>query len=209
MRTLIASLALVLVALTAPAASAAEHDVVAFGDSITYGVGTTDPVQHAYPAVAGVPSVGNGGQCLVTVGCIYPDTLLDTFRSEVHSLPRKPRTVVAEIGVNDLGHPSDAQFKHAYRRLVALGRSMGVRVVLATIPPTNRHWPYHGVMHEQRLRINQWIRSRGTYVDYARALEGRGQMLRAAYDGGDGLHPNNAGARAMAVALTKWIGGAR
>jgi lysophospholipase L1-like esterase len=54
-----------------------------------------------------------------------------------------------------------------------------------------------------RQQINQWIRSSGEYdavVDFDAALRDpdRPSRLRAEFDSGDHIHPNDAGNRAMA-----------
>ncbi|WP_254185352.1 hypothetical protein [Nocardioides panacis] len=57
-------------------------------------------------------------------------------------------------------------------------------------------------MQDQRLRVNDWIRSEWptTHIDFARRLEGADHTLDPQYDSGDGIHPNAFGAMRMADA---------
>ena len=146
--------------------------------------------------------IGHTGQCLAKPGCYYPQTLLETFGPEVIQARRAPTEVVVEIGVNDLAHLTDAQYQAGYRKLVAMGAAHGIRVYIGTIPPTNTNWPWHAALQDQRLRINDWIRSEWptTHIDFARRLEGTDHTLEPQYDSGDGLHPNAFGALRMADA---------
>jgi lysophospholipase L1-like esterase len=177
----------------------------AVGDSITSGRGASDPATMSYPAQAGVAGLGLPGQCLVAPACNWRP-LVDTFPGELAQLQRTDGVdaVVVEIGINDLGHITDRQFRDAYTRLRTEGASRGVRVVLSTITPygeSNRSSP---ALEQQRERVNAWIRSQPEYVDYAAALEADHRM-RPEYDSGDGLHPGDAGCARMALALRAWI----
>ncbi|QWZ08043.1 hypothetical protein KRR39_22310 [Nocardioides panacis] len=80
-------------------------------------------------------AIGHPGQCLATPGCIYPQTLLETFGPEVLRARPAPSAVIVEIGVNDLAHLTDAQYRADYRKLVKRGAARGIRVYVATIPP--------------------------------------------------------------------------
>lgn len=57
--------------------------------------------------------------------------------------------------------------------------------------------------------MNTWIRTSGEYdavADFDAALAFGGDQLDPAYDSGDHLHPNDAGYRAMADAITlAWL----
>jgi lysophospholipase L1-like esterase len=57
-------------------------------------------------------------------------------------------------------------------------------------------------MQARWLRINTWIRKQPNHVDFAAALGG--DVLAAAYDSGDGLHPNDAGYAALAQVVDLW-----
>jgi lysophospholipase L1-like esterase len=176
----------------------------AVGDSITYGVGSSDPATRAYPVRAGVTGHGISGQCLVTTGC-HGRPLVETFPRDLGYLRQHDvHAVVVEIGINDLGHVTDQQYVDAYARLRADGAAQGVRVVLSTITPFGVTHPVPAGQEQQRERVNAWIRSRGAYVDYDAALS-NGRGLDPSYDSGDGMHPDDAGHARMAEALDSWI----
>jgi lysophospholipase L1-like esterase len=75
--------------------------------------------------------------------------------------------------------------------------------------------PFAGVIYpgyytergeQVRDAVNDWIRTSGEYdavADFDRALADPADpdRLNPAYDGGDGLHPNDAGMRAMAQTI--------
>jgi lysophospholipase L1-like esterase len=177
----------------------------AVGDSITYGVGSSDPATLAYPVQAGVTAHGIAGQCLVTSGCAG-QPLVVTFPKELTLLRRAGdvAAVVVETGINDLGHVTDQQYLDAYARLRSEGAAQGVRVVLSTITPFGETHPLPRSEERQRERINAWIRSERVYVDYDAALRS-GRRLDPRYDSGDGMHPGDAGHTRMAEALDSWI----
>ena len=177
----------------------------AVGDSITYGVGSSDPATRAYPVQAGVTGHGIVGQCLVTSGC-KGQPLVETFPRELSLLRQEGdvAAVVVEVGINDLGHVTDQQYLDAYARLRAEGAAQGVSVVLSTITPFGVTHPLPRNKEQQRQRINAWIRSQGAYVDYDAALRS-GRRLDPRYDCGDGMHPSDAGHARMAEALDSWI----
>ena len=198
---------IVLALLTPWAAHADDRETLYMvGDSITQGSGTTDPETKGYPALlrgAGsrIRVVAQGGRCLVYGGC--PGIpLVEKFQDRVLDRAVKPDHAVVAIGVNDLAHVTDAQLRRGFRLLVRSGRDAGVQVHIATITPTSlalamypREW-----VEPQRQRINRWIRRTwpNNHLDFAAALEGRGRAMRAVYDYGDGLHPNDKGAEALA-----------
>jgi lysophospholipase L1-like esterase len=96
-----------------------------------------------------------------------------------------------------------------YRTMIRAAHARGVRVIGATITPT-KGVIYPGYYTERgeavRDAVNHWIRTGCEYdavVDFDRALADPADpdRMRHEYDGGDGLHPNDAGMRAMAAAV--------
>ena len=72
--------------------------------------------------------------------------------------------------------------------------------------------PFHGYkLYSKELEcirneVNQWIRSSTDYdsiIDFDEIMRDQNnpQKLKAEYDSGDGLHPNDAGAKAMADSI--------
>ena len=198
----------IVLALLAPWAAHADDRETLYmvGDSITAGSGTTEPKKKGYPALLRRDGVrvrvfAKGSRCLLYVGC--PGVpLVEKFQARVLDHPSPPDQVVVAIGVNDLAHATDAQLRRAYRLIHRQARDAGVQVHIATITPTARTFAVYPRkwVEPQRRRMNRWIRRAwpNNHLDFAAALEGRGGAMRAAYDFGDGLHPNNKGAEALA-----------
>lgn len=210
MRRIMVALAAVLAATVAtPTADAAVHGpIYVIGDSITYGAGTTDPAHLSFPAEAArildhrVRIDGHPGRCLVASGCYYPVPLVETFRSEVlHAVPR-PSLVIVELGINDLTRVSSAQLEAAYAEVLREGRQAGVRVVLCTITPQAAGMT---ATVEQRHEVNAWLRAlpSGHVLEMTRPLGGTWMDPR--FDSGDGIHPDNAGARVMGRAMARYL----
>lgn len=142
------------------------------GDSITAGAGSWEPLRDGFVArwtdrVCGqdatcrdrIFTFGNSGGCLLVV-CNGKPALKDSFASEILAATPKPTTVVVEIGVNDLFNSSDAnEFADAYKTIMYSGIDAGVRVILATIPPTMTSWPWHNAHNAVRQGVNSWLRS--------------------------------------------------
>jgi lysophospholipase L1-like esterase len=79
----------------------------------------------------------------------------------------------------------------------------------ATILPfAGKIYPGYYTERGEQVRdaVNDWIRTSGEYdavvdLDHALADPADPDRLNPAYDGGDGLHPNDAGMHAMAAAV--------
>ena len=80
-------------------------------------------------------------------------------------------------------------------------------IIGATLTPMKGFAPYYSDEKEDiRNKVNSWIRTSGAYdsvVDLDKVLANPADpaALRPEYDSGDGLHPNNAGAQAIAAAI--------
>jgi lysophospholipase L1-like esterase len=197
-------------------APAADRVVYLAGDSITYGYGVLETRERdSYPARARdllcghrcgrVEVRGLGGRCLVFTECITQPTMVASFEELVLTADPLPSAVIVQAGLNDLNHITDRDYRRAYRQLRRMGHQAGVRVLIGTITPLGAHpapFPREWV-EPQRVRVNRWIRRaipRHDVVDFAKALEGPGRVLRPEFDSGDGLHPGALGALRMADA---------
>ncbi|MGW0802086.1 SGNH/GDSL hydrolase family protein [Nonomuraea sp. NPDC002799] len=200
--------------------------VVAFGDSITDGFGSTGDANGRYPdelaerlAATGrarpVLNAGIGGNLVLNDSAWYGDHSAARFRRDVLDQPGVGTVIVLE-GVNDIGFSesdtptykpapvvSAGELIAGYRRLIRQAHAKGVKVVGATLLPfkNSDHWGEHAAAVSDA--VNQWIRSSGEYdtvVDLDRGLAAPGDpdVLDPAYDSGDHLHPNDAGYTAMA-----------
>jgi len=95
-----------------------------------------------------------------------------------------------------------------YKKIIARAHKKGIRILRATMTPfknSQEYAPGYWTPQKERIReiVNAWIRGRGHFdgvFDFARAVADPHdpQIINPIYDGGDHLHPNDAGYLAMA-----------
>ena len=205
--------------------------IVALGDSITNGAFSTPGrnrrwTDHLAARLAGSPvpdygvaNAGLGGNRVLLDGQ-YPRTsitsisgrsALNRFAQDVLEQPGA-RTVVIFEGINDIMQPPQqataAQIIAGLSQLAVRSRAQGLRVVGATIAPWKGYPPYSPARDRVRLQVNEWIRAGGggtfdAVADFDQALRDPVDplRLRPEFDGGDHLHPNDAGTLAIANAV--------
>jgi lysophospholipase L1-like esterase len=202
----------------------ASGTVVAIGDSITEGRYTTvganrrwsDDLARRLNAASGgttrgVVNAGIGGNRLMTDTSIYGASLLHRFAHDALGQPGVNTVIVLE-GINDLGAnaglnggPVTAQdMENSYQTLINQAHAQGVRIYGATILPAG--WSQAVYAEQIREAVNQWIRTSGAFdavidMDAATRSSTNPLTLNTLYNSGDGLHPNDAGAQAMANAV--------
>lgn len=197
----------------------AEGTVVALGDSITDGNGSTPGSDARWPdqlagrlvATSGAPGLavanqGISGNRLLADGT--GTSALARLDRDVLAVPGV-RTVVVLEGINDIGSGSVSsadELVAGYRQIIARAHAADVCVVLGTLTPFEgaRYFTPEG--DALRAQANEWIRTSGeadAVVDFDAAVRDPGapQRLLPAYDPGDHLHLNDAGYRAMAAAV--------
>ncbi len=197
-----------------------EPVVAAFGDSLTDGSGTTPGAHQRYPdhlsRRLGLPvlNLGIGGNRLLRNG-FGPAGLL-RFQPDVLSVPGLTHVIIA-LGINDLGLPAmlgqpktgAEEMIAGFTTLARLAREAGVAPIGATLPPyAGTTFPgYHSEKGDRiREAVNDWIRRTPEYhacldIDAAVRDPERPSHFHADLHCGDGLHPNDEGARAMAHAI--------
>jgi lysophospholipase L1-like esterase len=204
--------------------------VVALGDSITAGVGSSlngdanwpDDLAKRLQALAGptlaVVDEGIGGNRILNPSPCCGVSAIDRFSTDVAD-QTGARDVILLEGVNDLGYSqkhtvttlphtdvSAAQVIAGDERIIAMAHAAGLRIFGATILPFQgaRYWTPAAEL--KRDAINHWILTSGAFdgvIDFSAIMADPTDPLRLnpAYDSGDHLHPNDAGYSAMAAAI--------
>lgn len=209
---------------------AATAAVVAFGDSLTDGNGSTPGADRRWPdflarrlAPHHVSVLNAGISGARVLDSLMGENALARFDRDVLGEPRV-KAVIVMMGINDIGWPGspfapDARPVSAdaliagYRQLTERAHARGVRILGATLPPFEgalRGTPLEGhySADKERVRqaVNAWIRDGGAFdgvVDFDALLRDPSHPTRLlpAYDSGDHLHPGDAGYEAMAQAI--------
>ncbi|MFH9616529.1 SGNH/GDSL hydrolase family protein [Streptomyces pratensis] len=195
--------------------------VVTFGDSITDTASTTGNANQRYPdhlarrlqdregRTLAVVNAGLGGNRLIAErdGEPYygPSGI---SRVERDALGQSGvRAVILQEGINDIGFSASAEDIIAgYRTFIAKVHARGVPVYGGTLLPFRGSFVWTPERQATWTTVNDWIRQSGAFdgvVDFASATASADDPLALdpAYDSGDGLHPNDAGTRAMADAV--------
>lgn len=204
--------------------------VVALGDSITDGNGSTPGTDRRWPdflarrlAPQGVAvlNAGISGNRLLRPG--MGESALARLERDALQHPGV-RAVIVLLGTNDIGWPggafapdealpSLASLTQGLRQLVERAHLRGVRVIGGTLMPFEdalKGTPLEGHFSPEkdalRQQLNEWIRHAGAFdavVDFDRLARdpSRPTRLRAAFDSGDHLHPGDDGYRAMADSI--------
>ncbi len=197
----------------------ARSAVVTFGDSITDGVSATKNADNRYPdqlaerLVASrkplaVLNAGIAGNRVLDDSDCCGDSALSRFRRDALDQPGV-RSVVVTQALNDIGFDPEvtsAELIQAHRKLIRAARDRGVRIIGGTVTPMKGSMLDSPRGEQIRGEVNRWIRTGGEYdavVDFAAVLADPADpaALRAEFDAGDRLHPNDAGLQAMADAI--------
>lgn len=207
----------------------ADGTVVAFGDSITDGLGADVDANHRWTDVlaerlhdaAGdgrdtprysVVNEGISGNRLLTGRTGRPaDNPSGLSRFERDVLDRTGvKVVVVLLGVNDILHSPELADRDGIltglRTLVDRAHDRGLRVVGGTILPFGGYGGHTEARETMRQQINEEIRSGRVFdavVDFDQALRDPydPRRMRSDYDSGDHLHPGDKGYARMGQVL--------
>ncbi|WP_433174212.1 SGNH/GDSL hydrolase family protein [Actinoallomurus sp. CA-150999] len=195
-------------------------DVVALGDSITDGSGSTSNANRRWPddlaaRLNALPPSRRFG--MLNAGIAGNRLLLDD--TGPNALSRLDEDVFSRSGVralivlegindikNDPPQTDPARIEDAYRRIVHRAHAHGIRVIGGTITPFGGHGGYTDELEAVRQAVNAFVRTSGLFdgvADFDAAVRDPADphQVLLAYDHGDHLHMNDAGYRAMADAV--------
>ncbi|WEK45218.1 MAG: SGNH/GDSL hydrolase family protein [Candidatus Andeanibacterium colombiense] len=201
--------------------------IVAFGDSITDGVGSTPGKNRRWPDILAdrlhaakmewaVANTAISGNRILSPG--MGEAALARFDEDVLSLPNVKYMIVFE-GVNDIGNRFGArggpqlpgldqpqitveQMIAGYLQLIERAHEKGIKVIGSPIGPYKgaSYWNEEG--EAARQKINDWILHGGAFdgivrLDTAFADPKDPRQMREGYHMGDHLHGNDAGLKAV------------
>jgi lysophospholipase L1-like esterase len=199
--------------------------VVALGDSITRGDGTTPDLDQRYPdhlqrrlLAAGVKgavvlNAGIGGNRLLRP--VIGPSMTGRFDRDVLGVAEATHVLIL-AGTNDIALPSMLGEKRptadevidGLRALADRAARRGVQPVLGTITPfggSSMDSFLADGNEDLRRTVNDAVTAQADWpvVDFATALADPDDpgRLASAFDSGDGVHPGDAGARALAAAV--------
>jgi lysophospholipase L1-like esterase len=207
------------------AAPPSDFAIVCFGDSITDGFTTTVDKDQAWPTLLanrlhadkGAPAIsvlneGISGNQVLRDGAGVSG--LARFDRDVLTHPGV-RWVILLEGINDInihgqivgpGAMSPEDLIAGYRQLIARAHMQRVRIAGATLTPDAGIWLAGPVGEATRQKVNEWIKTSGEFdavIDFDAATRNPANPthLKAEYDSGDHIHPNDIGNAAMANAI--------
>lgn len=202
---------------------AATPVLVAIGDSITEGAGSTPNADLGWPEQLAARLAGRGAAwSVVNMGVsggrllrdVAGPSALARFDRDVLGVPGVQAVLLLE-GINDIGRAAQPgyaaeavtadQLIWGYRQLIERARARGVRIYGATLLPFEGAGYYHETGEAVRQAVNAWIRTGGAFdgvVDFEAAMKdpARPGRIRDGLHNGDHLHPNDEGYRVMAQA---------
>jgi lysophospholipase L1-like esterase len=195
--------------------------IVAFGDSITRGDGTSIDGEQRYPdhlqtrlLTAGLPgaavlNAGLGGNRLLRPRVGPPMT--GRFARDVLGVAGATHVIIMG-GINDLGlpgllgepRPTASQLIDGLFALARHAAERGIQPVLGTTTPIVGRYAFLSAAGNEDIRqtVNQAVLTQHEWpaADFAAAVANPADPARiaAVFDSGDGVHPNDDGARALA-----------
>jgi lysophospholipase L1-like esterase len=200
--------------------------IAAFGDSITDGTRSTPDTNNRWPdhlvrrlppgfAVVNAGIAGNRVLSEAEAPALFGGNAginaLARFDRDVLSQPGVSHVVVME-GINDIGlaranaTPSAADLIAAHLQLIARAHEHGLKIYGATLTPYEGANYFTPEGEVKRKALNQWIRTSGAYdavIDFEAAVRDPAAptKIKAEFDSGDHLHPNDAGYKAMGESI--------
>lgn len=202
----------------------ARRVLVAVGDSITEGAGSTPGADWGWPEqFAQRLAADPAGRCWSVVNAgisgnrILHDgagpNLLARFDRDVLETPGVTDVVLLE-GINDIGWgdrpdnlASADEIIAAYRQLILRAHARGLKIYAGTLTPFEGAVYYSDSGEAKRRAVNDWIRHSGAFdgvIEFEPAVSDPAHPTRylAVAEHGDHLHPSDEGYRRMAGAVS-------
>jgi len=203
--------------------------VVAVGDSVTVGFGSTPDLNRRWPNLLAErfqshPYTSHLG--VLNAGVIGNRILHDFVGTG--ALARFDRDVLVQPGVGFVivlegnadiliprltSNPSEVvtveEIIQGHRQMIERAHALGLKIFGCTLNPVEGY-PFPGFwtpdLEQKRQSVNRWIRTSRAYdgvIDFDRLLRDPAHQSRLlpAYDSGDHVHPNDQGYQAMADAV--------
>jgi len=207
-------------------ASRRARAIVALGDSVTDGFGSTPNMNQRFPNLlaARLQSRPDTSAIAVLNAGSPGNRILHDFVG-TGALARLDRDVLVQTGAEYLivlqgnadivippltGNPAEAvsveQIVQGHRQIIDRAHALGLKAYGGTLNPVEGY-PFPGFwtadMEAKRQAVNHWIRTSGVYdavIDFDRVLRDPSHPSRLLpdYDSGDHVHPNDVGYQAMA-----------
>jgi len=197
-------------------ASHASGTIVAFGDSITQGLRSTNDTNRRWPDVLarrimaadagnekGVANVGISGNRVWVGGTSTNPSAM--ARVDRDALVQTGAThIIMLLGINDISGGATAdQVIAALQQIADRAHSIGLKIIGGTMTPFGNATDAREVI---RVTVNDWIRTTNEFdgvVDFDAALRdpANPRRMQAIYDSGDTLHPNDLGYEVMGNAV--------
>jgi lysophospholipase L1-like esterase len=171
--------------------------------------------------VLGVLDEGIGGNRLLhdpAQNIRFGENALARFDRDVLAQPGVRYAIVLE-GINDIGHPGQSAPANeivtaediiaAYKQLIERAHAAGIKIFGATLTPfagTTIPGYFSPEKEVKRKAVNEWIRTSHAFdgvIDFEKAVRDpqHPDQILSKYDGGDRLHPGDAGYKAMGEAI--------
>ena len=200
--------------------------IVALGDSITDGVGSTPNANNRWPNYLArklltdpnVPDFAvvnagiSGNRVLQENLPRFGENLQVRFDRDVLALSGVSHIVLLE-GINDIGMPrlfadedvSPQEIIAGYRQIIGRAHSRGIKIIGATLTPFAGAAYYTEEGEVKRQAVNAWIRNSNEFdgiIDFEIPVRDpeNPERLLPSYTS-DNLHPNDQGYEAMAEAI--------
>ncbi|MFD0516561.1 GDSL-type esterase/lipase family protein [Paractinoplanes durhamensis] len=200
--------------------TAASGAVVAFGASVTDGLGSKSGTNQRWPDLLsdrlrasgrtiGVLNTGMSSNRLLSDGP-GGESAIRRFDRDVLDRPGVRWVIISDEPANDLGNDSSTRadaLTGGLAELVERGHDAGIKVICSTLTQASGASYWSTAAETGRAAYNAFVRGGTSGCDAVLDLDAATQdpssptRLKPSFDSGDHLHPNTAGMKAIADAV--------